>query len=207
MPVLPRRFSLSTVLFAVCSLFISATALAEVYIFKDANGRVLITNNPNGANNFQLEKPHKPARNTVKVIRRQSSQLYPVRSRYDAIIKQLAHRLRLDAGLMKAVIHAESSFNPRAVSRAGAIGLMQLMPTTAKQYGVRNIMDPIQNMAAGGRHLKNLMNYYKDNTVLALAAYNAGQGAVRRYKGIPPYRETENYVRKVLSLSQMYRKG
>jgi soluble lytic murein transglycosylase-like protein len=123
---------------------------------------------------------------------------------YDKLIRRVARSQRLDPALLKAVIHVESDFNPYAVSRKGASGLMQLMPATAQRYGVRNLFDPVENLHGGARYLSELLQTYNNNQRLALAAYNAGETAVERYRGIPPYSETRNYVHKVLVLTNRY---
>ncbi len=120
--------------------------------------------------------------------------------KYDRWIAEMARRYRIDRRLILAVIAVESDFDPRAVSRKGAMGLMQLMPATARRYGVRNPFDPYENIHAGVRHLRYLIRRYGGNLRLALAAYNAGENAVDRYGGIPPYPETRQYVRSVLRL-------
>ena len=117
---------------------------------------------------------------------------------YDPIIERAATRHDVDARLVKAVIQVESAFQPRARSSKGAMGLMQLMPTTARQYSARNLYDPASNIEAGTKHLKRLLDEF--DLPLALAAYNAGEGAVRRFGGIPPYTETQAYVTKILGL-------
>ena len=123
------------------------------------------------------------------------------------IIVSYARRYGLDPSLVKGVIHAESAFNVRAVSPKGAQGLMQLMPDTARLLGVRNPFQPQQNIAGGTLYLSQLVTRYSGNVKLALAAYNAGPGAVEKYGGIPPYRETQQYVQRVLQLAQRYRVG
>lgn len=117
---------------------------------------------------------------------------------FDPIIESAATRHDVDARIVKAVIQVESAFQPRARSSKGAMGLMQLMPKTARQYKARNPYDPASNIEAGTKYLKRLLNEFE--LPLALAAYNAGEGAVRRFGGIPPYAETQAYVTKVLSL-------
>jgi soluble lytic murein transglycosylase-like protein len=107
-------------------------------------------------------------------------------------------RTGLDPLLLASVIRVESRFRPDAVSHAGAVGLMQVLPTTGRQYGVSDLVDPRKNIAAGSRHLAYLIDRYEGDLDLALAAYNAGEGSVRRHGGIPPFPETRGYVRKVL---------
>lgn len=126
-------------------------------------------------------------------------------STYSDTIQRAAHRHGVEEALVRAVIHAESAYKSTAVSRAGAAGLMQLMPGTAKRFGVSNRFDPTQNIHGGTEYLGWLMRRYNGNVTLATAAYNAGEGAVDRYGGVPPYRETQNYVKRVGSLLWQYR--
>jgi soluble lytic murein transglycosylase-like protein len=118
----------------------------------------------------------------------------------DRCINEAAARHRVDPNLVRALIKVESNFNPRARSSKGAMGLMQLMPATARQYEVSNPFDAAQNVDAGVRHLKGLLQNFRGDVPLTLAAYNAGQGAVERNRGIPPYTETRNYVRRITGL-------
>ena len=120
-------------------------------------------------------------------------------SDYDSLIARSANHHSLDPRLVKSVMLVESGFNPAAVSPKGARGLMQLMPATANRHGARDIHDPAQNIAAGTRYLSHLLGLFGGNLEKSLAAYNAGEGAVARYGGIPPYNETRNYVRRALT--------
>lgn len=115
-----------------------------------------------------------------------------------SLIAGAAQKYGIDAKLIYNVIKAESSFRSDAVSKSGAQGLMQLMPSTAATYGVKDAFDPVQNIDGGARLLKDLMNKYKGDVALVLAAYNAGVGAVAKYKGVPPFAETRNYVTKIV---------
>jgi soluble lytic murein transglycosylase-like protein len=118
----------------------------------------------------------------------------------DRYINDAAARHHVDPNLVRALVKVESNFNPRAVSRKGAMGLMQLMPATARMYDLRNPFDAAQNLDAGVRHLKGLLKNFRGDVSLSLAAYNAGQGAVERNRGIPPYTETRNYVTRITNL-------
>lgn len=125
-------------------------------------------------------------------------------SAYDTLIREKSRKHNIDFALVKAIIHVESSFNPYAVSERGARGLMQLLPETAKRQGIHDIYDPAQNIEAGIRYLKYLVTLFGNKNHLVLAAYNAGENAVRRHGGIPPYMETQLYVRKVLQMKRQY---
>jgi soluble lytic murein transglycosylase-like protein len=128
-----------------------------------------------------------------------SSSSSSVSGKFADLIAEAADKYNVDADLIKAVIKAESNFNASAVSSSGALGLMQLMPATAESLGVENPLDPEQNILGGTKYLHRLLDKYNNNVTLAVAAYNAGPGAVDKYGGIPPYSETQTYVKRVLN--------
>ena len=119
---------------------------------------------------------------------------------YENLIQEAALAYKLDPDLIRAVMRTESSFNPLAVSPVGAMGLMQLMPALAQELGVQNPFDPRQNVMGGAKYLRQLLDAHDGNIRLTLASYNAGPGNVKRYRGVPPFRETRNYVRKITEL-------
>lgn len=118
---------------------------------------------------------------------------------FQKTINEAARENNLDPKLVNAIIEQESGFNPNAVSEAGAVGLMQLMPDTARHLGVKDPLNPHENVRAGTKYLSSLLNRYQGNVVLALSAYNAGPANVDRYQGVPPFEETKNYVRKIIN--------
>ena len=125
---------------------------------------------------------------------------------YNPIIIDAADRYSIDPALIKAIIMAESSYNPAAISKKGAIGLMQLMPATADELGVEDSFNPVHNINGGVRYLKELLNQFEGDQQLAVAAYNAGSKKVKRYQGIPPYRATRYYVQKVFEYYRYYKR-
>lgn len=184
---------------AVSAAFIMTTANiahADIYKYVDEEGVLHLTNVPTD---------HK-----VKyvLILKEKRILFNANidvTKYDELITKAANKFKLDTALIKAIIKAESNFNHRAVSRVGAQGLMQLMPSTASALNVDDSFHPEKNIEGGARYLRYLINTYKGDLTLALAAYNAGERAVAKYNyNVPPYRETQNYVKRVLSFYKSY---
>ncbi len=192
-----------TLVFIFIFSLISMPSQADIYKYVDKHGRVILTDKPAHTGYKRLVKTWKgwEEAKTPKNFNWAKNQ-----RKFDPTIRSVAKMYKLPHALVHAVITAESSYNPNAISRAGAVGLMQLMPETAKQYGVSNRRDPKQNIYGGSRYLRYLLKLFKNNLVLALAAYNAGEGAVKKYGNkIPPYRETRNYVNKVIKYYKKYR--
>ena len=149
-----------------------------------------------------------PAEQPPQVTAAEHGTIAALRGHYAHLIARVAEEQRLDAFLLHAVITVESGYNARAKSPKGASGLMQLMPGTAERYGVTDVWNPLENLRAGARYLRDLLSLFNDDINLALAAYNAGEGAVMRYSNtIPPYAETRTYVPRVLRHYERYRAG
>lgn len=185
-----------------------ATARADIYAYTDDKGVKHFTNIPG------LDRRYKLVRKEGPVAPRAATYAYMPSeaeiNRYKSIVSSAARTHGVDDALVHAVISAESAYNPRAVSRAGAQGIMQLMPDTARRYGVQNAMDPVDNIHGGVRYLKDLLALFNGNAELAVAGYNAGENAVIKYGNrIPPYAETVNYVPKVMDFYRKFqaRKG
>ena len=166
-------------------------APAEELLYYFKNGEMVVTNVPD-------RREARPVPGFAGTAGRFLGGSLPVTS-YDPFIERVARENGLDPSLIKAVALVESGFEPRAVSSKGARGIMQLMPATAKRYGVTDLHDPYQSLRAGAEHLRDLLDEFGGDVTLALAAYNAGVGAVRRYGGVPAYAETKEYVSRVQS--------
>jgi soluble lytic murein transglycosylase-like protein len=179
------------------TLLFPSQALADIYKYVDEEGVIHFTNVPTDGK-FKLFYREKPVHF--------QSELGLQLEKYDHLIFKASEKYNVNYNLIKAVIKAESNFNPQAVSRAGARGLMQLMPKTAYAYQVQDSFEPESNIEAGVRYLRYLLNLFQGNLHLALAGYNAGENAVIKNKGIPPYPETRAYVQRVLRFYQEYGK-
>jgi soluble lytic murein transglycosylase-like protein len=172
---------------------VPSAADAQIYAWRDANGTLVLSDRELNAPTKIYEVPGAPSYRTTTADARPAAA-----PRFDDIVVAHAQRHSLRPELVRAVIQVESGYNPSATSPKGAMGLMQLMPATARELGVRNPYDPEENIRGGTAYLRQLLDRYDGNEQLALAAYNAGSGAVDRYgRTVPPYRETRDYVRRV----------
>ena len=198
MPKLRKPFSLATLpitmgLLVTSHLLATApTARAEMYQYIDANGTISLTNVPSDMRYRRID-----------IL---SNRLHPTISEQELepMISRFSRQHQLHPALIRAVIKAESGFDPHAVSRAGAVGLMQLMPQTAARMDVRDLYDPEDNIGGGTKYLRQLLDRFRGNLPLALAAYNAGEHVVDRYRTLPPFTETRQYVRKVLRYYRVF---
>jgi len=184
------KFSKICVLSAIFMLTaVFSSVHADIYMYIDENGVMHFTNTP--TSNQHEYKVYIKEKTAV------SNKFYTT-SKYDHYISDASREFGVDSRLLKAMIKAESDFDPRAVSKKGAMGLMQIMPENFKMLDLKNPFDPWENIKAGARYFKALHERFNGKLALSLAAYNAGPTAVDRYKNIPPYQETEEYVRRVL---------
>lgn len=211
----PASFGKHAALLLLTScLFAVQTVSADIYSYVDSEGNRWITNGSvRGQKNVKLlrKTPKKKAPVTTTASTGKSrvykgkigcgshQKIQRKTAKYLPTIRKYAKAYRVEESLIKALIRQESCFNPKARSHAGAMGLMQLMPGTADMMGVSNAMNPKQNIRGGVKYLARMLRRFGGNKELALAGYNAGPGAVDKYNGIPPYRETRNYVVKVMS--------
>src|SRR3954447_21691043 len=189
-----RAKALRYTMIALC-LGAAAPARAQIYSWRDANGNLVLSNTRPGASSPSLPSYTVPKAEGVRATR----SAVAARARaYDDLISEHSRLQGVRPDLVRAVMQVESGFNPYARSPKGAMGLMQLMPATAKQYGVRDAFNPAENVRAGVAYLRQLLDRYDNNEALALAAYNAGPGAVDKHgQTVPPYRETQSYVAQI----------
>jgi len=190
----PTKLTVAVVITVSLIFFISNPSPADIYRYRDKDGVWHFTN-------IKTDKRYKLF---IRSYRKKPAQYI---KDYDGIIKQASRRFRVDPSLIKAVIKAESDFNRKAVSHKGAKGLMQLMPGTANDMKVENPFNPEENIFGGTRYLSLLLDRYKNNKKLSLAAYNAGPEAVETYNGIPPYPETKAFIKRVLRYYNRYKTG
>lgn len=195
-----------SLIFFLCLLIPAKAVEASdgLYIIYGPRGSITFSSQPpKNGRRYERFKSSRRGFSTFRGI--QSWNPRPIKSEFGPAIKRFAKKHSVEAALVFAIVHVESAFKPNARSPKGAVGLMQLMPTTARRFGVNNRNDPEQNLEGGIKYLKGLLLRYRGNLSFALAAYNAGEGAVDRYGGIPKYAETQNYVRRVLRAREIYR--
>jgi soluble lytic murein transglycosylase-like protein len=188
-------------LLLLAAIALPGLARADIFAFTDSNGVTHFSNVP-ADGRFKLLLSAEPQA-VAAVGAGQSIDWLSRSAKYEQAITGAAKANTIQAALVRAVIVVESGFNPRAVSKKGAVGLMQLQPATARRYGVKDIYDPEQNIRAGAHYLSDLLTRFDSNLELALAAYNAGEEAVERYgRHVPPFRETMSYVPSVMKVYQ-----
>jgi soluble lytic murein transglycosylase-like protein len=195
------RYGIVFILF-VALFSLTDAASAGIYRYEDENGVIHFSNCPRDPK-FKLylreREDKEDKRPTYTSYVKDSKQ-------FDALIQEFSNKYQIDFALIKAMIRVESGFNPHAVSRKGAKGLMQLMPDTAYRMNVSNVFNPRENIEGGTRYFKYLLSLFNNDLRLSLAAYNAGENLITEIRTIPPYRETVDYVRRVLSYYQTYYK-
>ena len=198
-----KRTMIFSLLFLMISFVFPALSLTDIYKHVDKEGVIHLTNVPTDVNT-QYVLVLKERRVKFNLGHGQGDSGQDI-ERYEPVITKAAKKYNVDSALIKAVIKAESNFNPRAVSRVGARGLMQLMPATASSLEVQDSFHPEKNIEGGVRYLRYLLNLFNGDLPLALAAYNAGEGTVARYNNsVPPYQETRTYIRRVLDYFDRY---
>jgi soluble lytic murein transglycosylase-like protein len=191
------RLWLSAAILGLMTFSVIPSARADIFVYVDRHGVMHFTNTPtsNRYRVYMRETPRRPP----------PSKTGHAVSSFDDVITEAAHRHGIAFSLLKALIHVESSFNPRAVSKKGALGLCQIMPQNLQSLNIKDPFDPWENIMGGARYLQLMLDRFNGELHLALAAYNAGPSMVEKYSNIPPFRETQEYVQKVLKYSQAYK--
>lgn len=184
--------------FAFVILSVVTTLYADIYVYADSEGVLHFTNVPTSSTSYNYkvyikETPKKPLDSDTTDL-------------YDHVISEASKKHGVSFSLLKALIKTESDFDPRAVSKAGAMGLMQIMPENIRRLEIKDPFDPKDNVMGGARYLKQLINRFNGKLHLALAAYNAGPGVVEKYQRIPPFQETENFVKQVMEYYSIFNK-
>lgn len=199
----------ATSILLFCLLFLTTPSSGGIYRYEDERGVIHFTNCPRDSK-FKLYI--RESKEDVGEEKIQPLSILPTKESnlkesnpYNSLIYEFSKKYNVDFALIKAMIRAESGFNPVAISKKGAKGLMQLMPETALRMNVSNVFDPRENIEGGVRYFKYLLSLFNDDLRLSLAAYNAGENLISELRSIPPYRETVDYVRKVLNYYQSYK--
>ncbi len=188
--------AMTLIFLIILVIFFPLTVQGAIYSYVDGKGVVHFTNTP-------VDRRFRMCSQEISDSINYERSAY----RFEPYIVKTAEKYKIEKALIKAIIKVESNFNPAAISSAGASGLMQLMPKTAEKMRVRNVFNPRENIEGGTRYLRALLNLFKEDLNLSLAAYNAGEHAVLKYKDIPPYNQTRNFVKRVLTHLNKYRKN
>jgi len=206
--MIQSRYQIGLAILILFLFLLAQSAMAaRFYVYQLPDGSRMVSDHPIYKATHKLIISRNKVEGTGQIAAKKISFHKPKHvDRWDDLINVLAHRHNVDVALVKAVIHTESYFNYRATSHAGAEGLMQLMPKTAAKYGVNDPQNPYENLDAGIQYLHDLLSKYHWNLRYALAAYNAGEKAVYYYNGVPPYKETREYVQKVLAYRDFYKR-
>lgn len=190
---------------ALCAVLAAPDARAQICADFDRHGGLQVdVSCQSGVNRVDLRRAYRPSQSSPKVAMPAPPEAAsPQRQHMHSLVEQVAREYAIDAPLLHAIVQVESNYEPRASSRAGALGLMQVIPATGQRFGADDLLDPLQNLRAGAAYLVWLDQAFRGELPLVLAAYNAGEGAVRRHgRRIPPYAETISYVRRVTALYQ-----
>lgn len=199
---------LALALAVLSSITLASSAQAQIYEHTNRNGVIEFSHQPRGRGWSLVAFPARTARRystPPRAVGRSAAARTASAAVFEPVLREAARLYQLPVEFLRAVMHVESHFDPRVVSVDGAMGLMQLMPFTARKMGVLDAFDPHQNILGGARFLRILANQWQGDLVLTIASYNAGSGAVAKYGGVPPYRETQRYVRRVLGFYEFYR--